>query len=92
MTSDLSGGGLSFAAQAPLNPGTRISAALSLPGREQPIPLIAEVLCSEQSYVMGTAASERRIEVEVRFVSIAPGDQDDIKRYIIAGLQAPPQP
>jgi hypothetical protein len=89
VTKDISGGGLCFFAQAPLKSGTRLQATVSLPERAQPIPFIAEVTGSEQTQMVGEAVGERAVEVDVRFIEMAPQDQVDLMQYIMVGLQPP---
>ena len=86
---DLGGGGVCFFAQVPVAAGTRVQAALSLPGRESPIPFTAEVICSEQQEFKAKGQHQRVVEVDVRFVEIAPHDQADIMHYVMASLQSP---
>ena len=89
VTKDLGGGGVCFFAEAPLAPGTRLQAELTLPDREQPIPFTAEVICSEAHEVLGKGTHERAVEVDVRFVEISPNDQADIMQHIMMSLRAP---
>ena len=89
MTGNISGGGLSFFANAPLSPGTRLKVELTLPEQESPIPFTAEVVCSEESLLISPTAQERAVEIGARFVEIAPEDQDAIMRYVESGLYSP---
>ena len=89
VTSSLGGGGISFFADEPLAAGSRLKVELCLPDEEQPIPFTAEVAWSEESTVIGQTAQMRAVEIGVRFVEIAPEDQEAIMRYVASSLQAP---
>ena len=89
VTRDLGGGGISFFAHELLTPGVRLKIEVTLPDHEQPIPFTAEVVWSEQSALIGKAQEERAVEIGVRFVEIAPDDQEAIMRHVLSHLQPP---
>lgn len=89
MTKDISGGGICLFAEKPLPAGTRLQVAMALPGREAPINFTAEVVWSEQYEVIGKEESQRAVEIGVRFVEIAPKDQEAILRHVILSLKPP---
>ena len=84
---DISAGGLRLFMEKPLAPGTQLQVALRLPGREQPVNAIAEIVWSESSETFGRGESQRSVEVGVRCLEISPQDQDAITQFIEASLR-----
>ena len=87
--SDLSGGGLCLFVRDPLTPGARLEVEVTLPGRPRPILFTGEVVWCEQYDVVGRTVRSRSIEAGLKFVSIAPEDQQAITRYVSLSLQPP---
>ena len=87
LTKDLSGGGLCLVTDKPLTPGTQLQIAVKLPGREQPVNAIAEVVWSESSEITGKAAPQRSVETGVRCTEIAPTDRDALLECVAKNLQ-----
>ena len=91
LTKNISGGGICLFTEKELPSGTRLQVAMKLPDREQPVNFIAEVRWSEPYEVIGKTQRQRAVENGVRFVEIAPQDQDALMRHVILRLQ-PPRP
>ncbi|MCH8218887.1 MAG: PilZ domain-containing protein, partial [Planctomycetes bacterium] len=93
VTKDIGGGGICFFANEVLKPGDRLQVSMKLPGREQPVNFIGEVIWSEQYETIGKTERKRAIEVGVKFVEIAPKDRDAVMEHVILTLQPrKPQP
>lgn len=90
-TKNLGGGGISFYAEKALRSGTHLQMALTLPDREEPAHFTAEVTSSVQYATAGKGGSRRSVEVGVRFLEIAPKDQEAVMEYVTRHLQSPPQ-
>ena len=88
LTKDVGAGGACFIADKPLPPGTQVQVALELPGREQPVNAIAEVVRSAEFEITGKTDHRRSAEISVRMVEIAPQDVEVLSRFVAAGLQA----
>ena len=87
VTKDIGGGGVCLFTENVLASGTRLQVAMKLPGSEQPINFIAEVMWSEAYEVIGKTERRRAVETGVRFLEIAPNDRDAVMRYVILSLQ-----
>ena len=87
VTKGVGGGGVCFFTERVLPPGSRLQVALKLPETEQPVNFIAEVVWSELYEVIGKEERRRAVETGVRFVEIAPKDQDAVMRHVILSLQ-----
>ena len=87
VTKDLSGGGVRFFTENPLTPGTQLQMALALPGREQPVNVLAEVVWSEQRELIGKADRQRSAENGAKFVEIAPADQEALAQFVASRLK-----
>ena len=87
VTKDLSGGGVRFFTETPLAPGTQLQMALALPGREQPVNALAQVVWSEQHELVGKADRQRSAENGAKFVEIAPADQEALTQFISSRLK-----
>ena len=87
VTKDIGGGGICLFTEHVLAPGTRLQVAMKLPGSEQLVNFIAEVVWSEAYEVVGKTERRRAVETGVRFLEIAPNDQDAVMRHVILNLQ-----
>lgn len=87
-TSDLGGGGLCVVTEQPIPPGTQLQVALTLPGREPPVNALAEVVWNEQHDVIGKADHRRSAANGVRYVEIAPGDQEALTAFVAGRLKS----
>ena len=87
VTKGIGGGGICFFADSELKPGERLQVAMKLPGREQPVNGTAEVVWCEPYEVIGKAGRQRSIEIGVRFLEIAPQDQDAVMQHVILSLK-----
>ena len=84
---DISAGGLRLFMDRPLALGAQLQVALRLPGREQPVNAITEIVWSEESETFGRGESQRSVEVGVRCLEISPQDQEAITQFIEASLR-----
>ena len=87
VTKDIGGGGICFFADRELKPGDRLQVTMKLPGREQPVNFTAEVVWCEPYEVIGKTGRQRSIEVGVRFLEIAPQDQEAVMQHVILSLK-----
>ena len=87
VTKGIGGGGICFFADSELKPGERLQVAMKLPGREQPVSCTAEVVWCEPYEVIGKTGRQRSVEVGVRFLEIAPQDQDAVMQHVILSLK-----
>ena len=85
----IGGGGICFFAERALAPGTCLQMAMKLPGHEQPINFTAEVIWSEPYEVIGKSERHQAVEVGIRFLEIAPGDQEAIMQHVILSFKSP---
>ena len=85
---DISAGGLRLFMDRPLALGAQLQVALRLPGREQPVNAIAQIVWSEESETFGGGESQRSVEVGVRCLEISPQDQEAVTQFIEASLQS----
>ena len=83
VSKDVGGGGMCFFANQPLAPGTPLQMSMKLPGREQPVHFTAEVVWSEPYEVIGKTHREQAVEVGIKFLEIAPQDQDAVLQHVI---------
>lgn len=88
LTKDIGAGGACLIAERPLPPGTQVQVALELPGREQPVNTIAEVVRSAEFEMTGRTERRRSAEISVRMVEIAPQDVDVLSQFVSVALQA----
>ncbi len=88
LTRDVGAGGACLIADKPLPLGTQVQVALELPGREQPVNAIAEVVRSAEFEMTGKTDRRRSAEISLRMVEIAPQDVEVLSRFVAAGLQA----
>lgn len=92
-TRDIGGGGVCLFSDQVLQAGDRLQVAMKLPGRDEPVNFIAEVVWSEPYEVIAKGgARQRSVEVGVRFVEIAPKDQEAVMQHVILSLQPPRRP
>ena len=88
-TKDVGGGGICIFADKDLRPGTRLQVAMKLPGREQPVNFTAEVVWSESYEMIGKTERKRSVEAGVRFIEIAPQDQETVMQHVILTHKQP---
>lgn len=86
---NLGGGGICLFADRVLKPGTCLQVAMKLPGREPPVNFTAEVVWSEPYEVIGRTERRKAVEVGVRFLEIAPQDQEAILQHVILTFKSP---
>ena len=86
-TKDIGGGGICLFAEKAMTPGTRLQVSMKLPDREEMVHFTAEVVWSEEYEVIGKTQRQRAVEVGVRFLEVAPQDQEAIMRHVILMLQ-----
>lgn len=91
-TKNIAAGGICLFSDQPLAVGTQLQVAMRLPGREQPVNFVAEVIWSEEYEMVGREQRYRSVELGVRFVEIAPSDRDAVMQHVILGLKAPGAP
>ena len=87
LSKNISGGGVRFVAEHPLEVGARLEVIVHLPSPDMPIRFVGEVMWTKL-VTKADAAGFGGTEVGVRFVEIAPHDAALIKQY--AALYAPP--
>ncbi len=87
VTKDIGGGGICLFTDHTLASGTQLQVAMKLPGREEPVHFIAEVMWSEPYEVIGKTERRRAVETGVRFVEIAPKDQEAVMQHVILNVQ-----
>ena len=87
VTKGIGGGGICFFADRELKPGDQLQVAMKLPNREQPAHFTAEVIWCEPYEVIGKTGRQRSVEVGVRFLEIAPQDQDAVMQHVILSLK-----
>ena len=90
VSKDIGGGGVCFFADKALTPGTQLQVAMKAPGWEQPVHFTAEVVWSEPYEVVGKTERQRAVEVGVRFLEIAPQDQEAVMQHVILTFLSPP--
>ena len=86
-TSDVGWGGLCLVTEHPIPPSTQLQVAVALPGREPPVHAIAEVAWSEQHEVVGKTGRRRSAANGIRYVEIAPTDQEAITAFVAGRLR-----
>ena len=86
---DIGGGGVCLFSDKVLPTGTRLQVAMNVPGREQPVNFTAEVMWSEEYEIISKTEQTRSVEVGVRFIEIAPKDQEAIMQHVILGVKSP---
>ena len=87
VTKDIGGSGICVFLSEPLRPGTRLQIDIELPDQERPLLFTGEVVWCEQYEIISKTQRERSVEAGVKFLQIAPQDQDAIMRYVILSLQ-----
>lgn len=86
-TRDLGAGGIRLVTEQAIAPGTQLQVAISLPGREQPVNALAEVIWSEQHELIGKGDRRRSVESGARCVEIAPSDQEALAEFVAGRLK-----
>ena len=92
VTKDIGGGGICIFSEQVLKPGDQLQVSMKLPNHDKAVNFTAEVAWSEPYEVIGKGGRQRSVEVGVRFVEIAPQDQDAIMQYVILSLQPQRRP
>ena len=92
MSSNLSGGGVSFVTHEAIPAGTRLKVAVGVPGRDRPVEFVAEVVWSQAVMTRSPSSDEQTAEVGVRYIQISPDDQELIMRYVSGGMRRPQLP
>ena len=87
LTKDVGVGGACLIMDKPLAPGAQLQVALTLPGCEQPVNAIAEVVWSGEVELVGRMNHRRTAEVGLRTIEIAPLDQEALARFVTEGLR-----
>ena len=88
VSKDVSGGGARLATDRPFLPGTQLQMAIRLPGVDEPINAIMEVVWSEQSEVVGKTDRQRSVESGAKCLEIAPKDQEAVTTFVSGSLGA----
>ena len=88
VSKNMGGGGMCFFSDKTLTPGTCLQVSMILPGRDQPVRFTAEVVWSEPYEVIGKTERQRAVEVGVRFLDIAPDDQQKIMQHVVLSLKS----
>ncbi len=86
-TKDIGGGGVCLFVSEPVKSGTQLEVVIKLPDRERSIVFTGEVVWCEPYEIIGKTRRERAIEAGLRFLQIAPQDQEAILRHVILNLQ-----
>ena len=87
VTKNVGGGGICVFTDKVLEPGTRLQVSMKLPGQDEPVNFIAEVIWSEPYEVIGKTERQRAVETGVRFVEIAPKDHEAVMQHVILTVQ-----
>ena len=87
VTKNVGGGGICLFTERVLVPGTRLQVAMQLLEGERTVHFVAEVVWSEAYEVIGKTERRRAVETGMRFVEIAPADQDAVMQHVILRLQ-----
>ncbi len=82
-SADISAGGLFIKTEKPLPEGSRFNLKLNVPGRTEPIQLMAEVMWSRQA---DAGKAERPAGMGVKFCEIADKNHRFIKKYVADAL------
>ena len=90
VTKDIGGGGICLFTDTVLIAGTRLQVAMKLPGSEQAVNFVGEVVWSEAYEVIGKTERRRAVETGLRFVEIAPADQQAVMQHVILNVSQPP--
>ena len=89
VTKDIGGKGICLFLDRELPAGTRLQVAMNLPGRTEPVHFTAEVVWCEAYEVIGKSERTRAVEAGVRFIEIAPQDQEAVRQHVILTLKQP---
>ena len=90
LTKDLGAGGACLVMEKPLAPGAHVQMAFTLPGREQPVNAIAEVVWSGDVELAGRTGRRRSAETGLRTIEIAPQDHAALAQFVADGLRSVP--
>jgi hypothetical protein len=86
-TKDMCEGGLCLSLKQPLPPGAQLQVAMALPGVEEPINALAEVVWCREERVTGKTEQSKSIQAGARLTEIAPNDLHTISQVIAQSLR-----
>ena len=86
-TRDISSTGMRLVLDHALAPGTQLQVAVALPGVENPVNAIAEVVWSQEEHMSGKAEQHRSVQVGIRCTEISPQDQQVLNEAIAQQLR-----
>ena len=86
-THDVSATGVRLALDHALPPGTQLQIAMALPGVEEPVNAVAEIIWSHEQQLTGKTGQQRSAQAGARFAEIAPKDQEAISQVIAQHLR-----
>ena len=89
VSKNIGGGGVCLFLEKELPVGTRLQVSIKIPGQEQPVNFLTEVIWCESYEVVGKTQRHRAIEAGVRIVEIAPTDHQVLLNHVILSLKAP---
>lgn len=84
---DVSVTGMRLAMEQVLPAGTQLQLAVALPGVEEPVNAIAEVVWSREERITGKSGQQTSVHAGVRFTEIAPKDQELISGVVAHQLR-----
>lgn len=87
VTKDISAGGICLFTDQVLETGQQLQVSLTLPGREQPVNFTGEVVWCEAYEVIGQSTRQRAVEAGLRFLEIAPLDQEAVMQHVILNFK-----
>jgi hypothetical protein len=91
LTRNTGGGGIGFFTESLLPPGTVLRVELKFPSRKKPVAFTAEVIWSGKLLLEKLEVPQpRAYEVGVRFLDIAPEDQEFLMDYSARSSDEPP--
>lgn len=90
VTRDIGGGGICLFTDQVLERGQQLQVSLALPGRAQPVNFTGEVMWCEAYEMIGQSSRQKAVEAGIRFVEIAPQDQEAVLQHVILNFK--PQP
>ena len=81
-TRDISASGFRVVLEQPLASGTQLQVAMLLPGVEEPVNAIAEIVWSQEERLSGKTEQRRSVVAGARYTEIAPKDREAISEVI----------
>lgn len=85
-TFDISGDGIGLLTERVLAPWTQLQVALRLPGREQPVHVIGQVVSSRIQSTEDRTQRTRAVLTGLRITEIAPSDRDTLTEFVTSQL------